>query len=98
MFRHSNPDAPMVFGMVVAAYFTTRAIDSERPRSAAGWLALAGVGIGFAFLCKTLEGCWWLPHCCWPTWFPPSGRKTTLLHILGAGVRCWPPRDGGWPR
>lgn len=55
MFRHSNPDAPMVFGMVVAAYFLTRALDTERAREAAGWMALAGAGIGFAFLCKTLE-------------------------------------------
>ncbi|OHU26750.1 ArnT family glycosyltransferase [Mycobacteroides chelonae] len=85
MFRHSNPDAPMVFGMVVAAYFTTRAIDSERSRSAAGWLALAGVGIGFAFLCKTLEGLLvapalllaYLVSAKWP-W------KTTLMHLLGA--------------
>ncbi|AKC41513.1 ArnT family glycosyltransferase [Mycobacteroides chelonae] len=85
MFRHSNPDAPMVFGMVVAAYFTTRAIDSERSRSAAGWLALAGVGIGFAFLCKTLEGLLVAPALLlaylvstkWP-W------KTTLMHLLGA--------------
>ncbi|OHT89416.1 ArnT family glycosyltransferase [Mycobacteroides saopaulense] len=55
MFRHSNPDAPMVFGMVVAAYFLTRALDTARAREAAGWMALAGAGIGFAFLCKTLE-------------------------------------------
>ncbi|MBA0045278.1 glycosyltransferase family 39 protein [Mycobacteroides sp. LB1] len=55
MFRHSNPDAPMVFGMVIAAYFTTRALNTERSREAAGWMALAGAGIGFAFLCKTLE-------------------------------------------
>lgn len=95
MFRHSNPDAPMVFGMVVAAYFTTRAIDSERPRSAAGWLALAGVGIGFAFLCKTLEGLLvapalllaYLVSAKWP-W------KTTLLHILGAGVALL--ASSGW--
>ncbi|TDZ75239.1 ArnT family glycosyltransferase [Mycobacteroides salmoniphilum] len=87
MFRHSNPDAPMVFGMVVAAYFTTRAIDSDRSRNAAGWLALAGVGIGFAFLCKTLEGLLvapalllaYLVSAKWP-W------KTTLVHLLGAGA------------
>lgn len=95
MFRHSNPDAPMVFGMVLAAYFTTRAIDSKRSRSAAGWLALAGVGIGFAFLCKTLEGLLvapalllaYLVSAKWP-W------KTTLLHILGAGVALL--ASSGW--
>lgn len=95
MFRHSNPDAPMVFGMVLAAYFTTRAIDSKRSRSAAGWLALAGAGIGFAFLCKTLEGLLvapalllaYLVSAKWP-W------KTTLLHILGAGVALL--ASSGW--
>ncbi|WP_195165655.1 glycosyltransferase family 39 protein [Mycobacteroides abscessus] len=95
MFRHSNPDAPMVFGMVLAAYFTTRAIDSKRSRSAAGWLALAGVGIGFAFLCKTLEGLLvapalllaYLVSAKWP-W------KTTFLHILGAGVALL--ASSGW--
>ncbi|WP_079634911.1 mannosyltransferase YkcB-related protein, partial [Mycobacteroides abscessus] len=59
------------------------------------WLALAGAGIGFAFLCKTLEGLLvapalllaYLVSAKWP-W------KTTLLHILGAGVALL--ASSGW--
>ncbi|WP_079633578.1 glycosyltransferase family 39 protein [Mycobacteroides abscessus] len=55
MFRHNNPEAPMIFGMVAAAYCTTRALDVQHARRVAGWMAAAGVSLGFAFLCKTFE-------------------------------------------
>ncbi|EFV12346.2 hypothetical protein HMPREF9336_02808, partial [Segniliparus rugosus ATCC BAA-974] len=61
MFRDNNPDAAMVFGMMVGAYGVTRALGSSRQRAAVGWLALAGAGIGFAFLTKTFQGLMTLP-------------------------------------
>ncbi|MUM19512.1 phospholipid carrier-dependent glycosyltransferase [Mycobacterium sp. CBMA271] len=85
MFRHSNPDAPMVFGMVVAAYFITRAVDTERARAAAGWMALAGTGIGFAFLCKTLEALLVAPALLLVFVVAAKfGWRTKLAHLLAA--------------
>lgn len=87
MFRHSNPDAPMVFGMVVAAYFTTRALDTDRAKSAAGFMALAGVGVGFAFLCKTLEGLLVAPSLIVVYAVAAKfGWKTRLLHLSSAAA------------
>jgi 4-amino-4-deoxy-L-arabinose transferase-like glycosyltransferase len=51
MFRYNNPDALLVLLLVVAAYFTVRAIETGGTR----WMALAGCVIGFAFLTKMLQ-------------------------------------------
>ena len=51
MFRFNNPDALLVFLMVVAAYFMVRATESGSTH----WVALAGVALGFAFLTKLLQ-------------------------------------------
>ncbi|MGL6233954.1 MAG: ArnT family glycosyltransferase [Segniliparus sp.] len=61
MFRDNNPDAAMVFGMMVGAYGTTRALGAQRQQAAVAWLALAGAGVGFAFLAKTFQGLMTLP-------------------------------------
>lgn len=61
MFRDNNPDAAMVFGLLVGAWGTTRALLAQRQKAAVGWLALAGAGIGFAFLAKTFQGLMALP-------------------------------------
>jgi 4-amino-4-deoxy-L-arabinose transferase-like glycosyltransferase len=51
MFRYNNPDALLVLLLVVAAYFTVRAIETGGIR----WMALTGCVIGFAFLTKMLQ-------------------------------------------
>jgi 4-amino-4-deoxy-L-arabinose transferase-like glycosyltransferase len=51
MFRFNNPDALLVFLLVVATSFTLRATE----RASRGWLILAGVAIGFGFLTKMLQ-------------------------------------------
>ena len=50
MFRFDNPDALLVLLITLAAYATTRAIESGRTR----WLALAGAVVGLGFLAKQL--------------------------------------------
>ena len=51
MFRFNNPDALLVFLMVVAAYCVVRATETASTR----WIALAGCVMGFAFLTKMLQ-------------------------------------------
>ncbi|MGY4708027.1 ArnT family glycosyltransferase [Mycolicibacterium sp. CBM1] len=51
MFRFNNPDALLVLLMVAAGYCLIRALDGK----VTGWVALAGVAIGFAFLAKLLQ-------------------------------------------
>jgi 4-amino-4-deoxy-L-arabinose transferase-like glycosyltransferase len=50
MFRFDNPDALLALLITLAAYATTRAIESGHTR----WLALAGAFIGLGFLAKML--------------------------------------------
>lgn len=57
MFRFNNPDALLVFTMVLASYFTVRASE----HASRSWLALAGVAIGFGFLAKMLQAFLVLP-------------------------------------
>jgi 4-amino-4-deoxy-L-arabinose transferase-like glycosyltransferase len=57
MFRYNNPDSLLVLVMVVAAYATTRALESGRTR----WLALAGALLGLGFLTKMLQAFLVLP-------------------------------------
>jgi 4-amino-4-deoxy-L-arabinose transferase-like glycosyltransferase len=57
MFRYDNPDSLLVLVMVLAAYATTRALESGRTR----WLALAGALLGLGFLTKMLQALLVLP-------------------------------------
>ena len=57
MFRFDNPDAMLVLLMTLAAYATTRAIESGRTR----WLALAGAFLGLGYLAKMLQAFLVLP-------------------------------------
>lgn len=56
--RSSNPDAVLVFFIVLAAWSTQRAIDSSRTpspgRRPAQWMTATGAFIGLAFLTKML--------------------------------------------
>ena len=57
MFRFDNPDAMLVLVMTLAAYATTRAIESGRTR----WIALAGALLGLGYLAKMLQAFLVLP-------------------------------------
>jgi 4-amino-4-deoxy-L-arabinose transferase-like glycosyltransferase len=57
MFRFNNPDALLAVLLALAAYAVQRA--QERGRT--GWLLLAAVCLGFAFLAKTLQAFLVLP-------------------------------------
>jgi 4-amino-4-deoxy-L-arabinose transferase-like glycosyltransferase len=57
IFRFNNPDAFMVFLIVLAAYCVTRAVESART----WWLVGAGVAFGFGFLTKSGEALLPLP-------------------------------------
>jgi 4-amino-4-deoxy-L-arabinose transferase-like glycosyltransferase len=57
IFRYNNPDSLLVLVMVLAAYTTTRALESGRTR----WLALTGALLGLGFLTKMLQAFLVLP-------------------------------------
>jgi 4-amino-4-deoxy-L-arabinose transferase-like glycosyltransferase len=57
MFRFDNPDALLVLVMTLAAYTTTRAIESGRTR----WIALTGALLGLGYLTKMLQAFLVLP-------------------------------------
>lgn len=54
--RYDNPDVLMVLLSVAAAYTLVRSV--ERREGGGGWLAIAGLLLGLAFLTKLLQG--WL--------------------------------------
>ncbi|GAB3879897.1 hypothetical protein GCM10029964_033090 [Kibdelosporangium lantanae] len=83
MFRFNNPDALLVLLLVVGAYCVVRATET----ASGGWLALAGVAIGFGFLTKMLQAFLVLPA------FglvylvaAPTGLRRRLVHLAGAVV------------
>src|SRR4029450_5978044 len=51
IFRFNNPDALLVLLLVAGAYACVRALEG----GSTGWLVLAGVLIGLAFLAKQLQ-------------------------------------------
>jgi 4-amino-4-deoxy-L-arabinose transferase-like glycosyltransferase len=57
MFRFDNPDAMLVLLMTLAAYATTRAIESGRTR----WMVLTGTLLGLGYLAKMLQAFLVLP-------------------------------------
>ncbi|WP_445167534.1 ArnT family glycosyltransferase [Mycolicibacterium sp. Dal123E01] len=58
MFRFNNPDALLVLSLVLAAYFTQRALDRD---AAWWWLPLAGAAVGVGFLAKMMQAFLVLP-------------------------------------
>jgi len=81
MFRFNNPDALLVFAMVLAGYFTVRAGE----RGGRGWLVLAGVAIGFGFLTKMLQAFLVLPALAVAYWVAaPATWKKKLVDLLAA--------------
>lgn len=81
MFRFNNPDAMLTLCLVLAAYFTTRAIE----RAGWKWLAAAGAVIGLAFLSKMLQGFLIVPGLGLAyLWAAPTTLRKRLLHLLAA--------------
>ncbi|GAB3564975.1 glycosyltransferase family 39 protein [Arthrobacter alkaliphilus] len=81
MFRFNNPDAMLTLCLVVAAYFTTRAIE----RAGWKWLVAAGAVVGLAFLSKMLQGFLIVPGLGLAyLWAAPTPLRRRLLHLLGA--------------
>lgn len=81
MFRFNNPDAMLTLCLVLAAYFTTRAIE----RAGWKWLAAAGAVVGLAFLSKMLQGFLIVPGLGLAyLWAAPTPLRRKLLHLLGA--------------
>ncbi|MGF6884198.1 4-amino-4-deoxy-L-arabinose transferase-like glycosyltransferase [Nocardia sp. GAS34] len=90
MFRYDNPDALMMFLIVAAAYYVVRALQAPRAgwRSAGtGWLALAGVAIGFGFLTKMGQALLVLPGLALVVLVAmPGGFWSRIGKLLTAGV------------
>lgn len=61
MFRFNNPDGAMTLCLVLGAYFVVRALQARPGLRAAGWACAAGGAMGFAFLCKMMQGWLTLP-------------------------------------
>ena len=83
MFRYDNPDALLVLLLVLAAYATTRALESGRTR----WLAACGALLGFGFLTKMLQAFLVLPvfALVYLIAGPPRlGRRIWQLLVAGA--------------
>lgn len=81
MFKFNNPDAMLTLCLVLAAYFTTRAIE----RAGWKWLVAAGAVIGLAFLTKMLQGFLVVPALGLAyLWAAPTTLGRRLLHLLGA--------------
>lgn len=91
MFRFNNPDALLVFVMVLGAYAVVRAVDAghgqaaRSARSAASWMVLAGAAIGLGFLTKMAEAFIVLPALGLVYLVAsPIRLRSRLLHLLGA--------------
>lgn len=81
MFKFNNPDAMLTLCLILAAYFTTRAIE----RAGWKWLVAAGAVIGLAFLTKMLQGFLVVPALGLAyLWAAPTTLGRRLLHLLGA--------------
>ncbi|QDG61096.1 glycosyltransferase family 39 protein [Pseudarthrobacter sp. NIBRBAC000502771] len=81
MFKFNNPDAMLTLCLVLAAYFTTRAIE----RAGWKWLVAAGAVIGLAFLTKMLQGFLVVPALALAyLWAAPAPVGRRVVHLLGA--------------
>ena len=83
MFRFDNPDALLVLLITLAAYATTRAIESGRTR----WLALAGAFVGLGFLAKQLAAFTVLPGLALGyLWAGPPKIGKRIWQLLAGGA------------
>lgn len=91
MFRFNNPDALLVLLLVVAAYCVIRALDS----APAGWVALAGVALGFAFLAKLLQALLIAPGLALVILVALPGGLWRRIRVLAVGL-ITTVISGGW--
>ena len=83
MFRFDNPDALLVLLITLAAYATTRAIESGRTR----WLVLAGAFAGLGFLAKQLAAFTVLPGLALGyLWAGPPKIGKRIWQLLAGGA------------
>ena len=91
MFRFNDPDALMTLAITLAAYATTRAIESGRTR----WVALAGVFLGAGFLAKMLAAFMVLPALALAyLWAGPPKLGKRIWQLLAGGGALL--RTSGW--
>src|SRR3954470_19516472 len=91
MFRFNNPDALLTLLLVAGAYAVTRAVQ----KASAGWLALAGVAVGFGFLTKMLQAFLVLPGVALGVRVaaPPPLRRRLAHLLLATGALV---ASAGW--
>ena len=83
MFRFNNPDALLVFLLVLAGLFVLRATE----RAGARWLLIAGALIGLGFLTKMMQAFLVLPAFALVyLLFAPTTMRKRVLHLVGALV------------
>lgn len=83
MFRFNNPDALLLFLLVLAGYGVLRATE----RAGAGWLMVAGALVGLGFLTKMMQAFLVLPAFALVYLIAaPTSIRKRLLHLLGALV------------
>ena len=83
MFRFDNPDALLVLLITLAAYATTRAVESGRTR----WLVLAGTFVGLGFLAKQLAAFTVLPGLALGyLWAGPPKIGKRIWQLLAGGA------------
>jgi 4-amino-4-deoxy-L-arabinose transferase-like glycosyltransferase len=83
MFRFDNPDALLVLLLTLAAYATTRAIESGRT----WWLVLAGAFMGLGFLTKQLAAFTVLPGLALGyLWAGPPKIGKRVVQLLAGGA------------
>ncbi|MBP2335210.1 4-amino-4-deoxy-L-arabinose transferase-like glycosyltransferase [Saccharothrix coeruleofusca] len=81
MFRFNNPDALLVLLLITAAYCAVRATAA----GSGGWLALAGVAVGFGFLAKMMQAFLVLPALVLVYLVAaPTTTRRKVLHLSGA--------------
>lgn len=83
MFRFNNPDALLVFLLVVGAYAMTRAVE----RASMWWVVAAGSAVGFAFLTKMLQALLVLPAFALVYLIAaPTTLRRRIGHVLAGGA------------
>jgi 4-amino-4-deoxy-L-arabinose transferase-like glycosyltransferase len=92
MFRFDNPDALLVLVMTLAAYTTTRAIESGLTR----WIALTGALLGLGYLTKMLQAFLVLPAFALAYLWAGQPALGKRLWQLLAGVAALVAAAGWW--
>lgn len=83
MFRFNNPDALLVFLLIVGAAAMMRAVEGARMV----WVIVAGSAVGFAFLTKMLQALLVVPAFALVYLVAaPTSLRRRILHVLAGGA------------